>query len=265
MINQDLENSRKNVSHNEPTYIDDTSIGEFIYKSLNNNADPDYREFHSRLVPTVDANTIIGVRTPSLRRIAKEVSKRKDVDIFLESLPHRLFDENQIHAFIIGGEKNYDKAIELYSRFLPYVDNWATCDQLPVKIFEKNPDETLKHVNCWLTSSHCYTIRFAIGILMRMYLDDLFENDFCVQVAKTRMPDSEDTPASKDDIYYVDMMRAWYFAEALHKQEQAALPYLEQKGHNAPLDEWTRRKAIQKAIESYRIKKEMKDYLRTLR
>ena len=148
---------------------------------------------------------------------------------------------------------------------LPYVDNWATCDQLPVKVLAKRPDETLERVDRWLASKHCYTIRFGIGVLMRLYLDELFDERFLAMVAQTRMPSTEERPASDDDIYYVDMMRAWYFAEALTKQEAAALPYLEQQDDEALLDEWTRRKGIQKAIESRRITDEMKAHLRTLR
>ena len=223
------------------------------------------REFHSRLVPTVDARTIAGVRTPALRKIAKELARREDAGTFLRALPHRLFDENQVHAFCIGLERDYDTALELYERFLPFVDNWATCDQLPVKVLAKRPNETLSHVERWLASKHCYTIRFGISVLMRLYLDELFDERFLAMVAQTRMPSTEERPASDDDIYYVDMMRAWYFAEALAKQEVVALPYLEHQGDEALLDEWTRRKGIQKAIESRRISDAMKAYLRTLR
>lgn len=247
-----------------PGFGEDTA-SEFVCRSLARNVDPDYRDFHARLVPTVDKKTIAGVRTPALRTIAKELVKRDDVDAFLKTLPHRLFDENQVHAFAIGLEKDYDAALALYERFLPFVDNWATCDQLPVKVFAKRPDETLEHIEHWLTSRHCYTIRFAMGVLMRLYLDELFDERFLDSVAHTRMPNTAESPASEDDIYYVDMMRAWYFAEALAKQETSALPYLELQGDEALLDEWTRRKAIQKAIESRRITSEMKGYLRTLR
>ena len=247
-----------------PGFGEDTA-SEFVCRSLEANVDLDYRAFHSRLVPNVDPKTIAGIRTPALRKIAKELAKRDDANTFLRALPHRLFDENQVHAFTIGAERDYDKALELYERFLPFVDNWATCDQLPTKVFAKRPGETLDQVKRWLASDHCYTIRFALGILMRLYLDELFEPRFCEWVAATRMPNSKAHPATEDDIYYVDMMRAWYFAEALAKQEAAALPYLERQGDEALLDEWTRRKAIQKAIESRRIAASMKDYLRTLR
>ncbi len=247
-----------------PGFGEDTA-GEFVCRSLAENVDPGYRDFHSRLVPTVDTRTIAGVRTPALRKIAKELARREDADAFLRTLPHHLFDENQVHAFCIGLERDYDTALELYERFLPHVDNWATCDQLPVKVLAKRPDETLERVQRWLDSKHCYTIRFGIGVLMRLYLDELFDEHFLDMVAQTRMPSTEGCPASDDDIYYVDMMRAWYFAEALAKQEEAVLPYLERQGDEALLDEWTRRKGIQKAIESRRITDEMKAYLRTLR
>ena len=247
-----------------PGFGEDTA-GEFVCRSLEANVDLDYRAFHSRLVPNVDPKTIAGVRTPALRKIAKELAKRDDASTFLRALPHRLFDENQVHAFTIGAERDYDKALELYERFLSFVNNWATCDQLPTKVFAKRPEETLEQVKRWLASDHCYTIRFAIGILMKLYLDELFEPRFCEWVAAARMPNSEAHPATEDDIYYVDMMRAWYFAEALTKQEAAALPYLERKDNEALLDEWTRRKAIQKAIESRRITASMKDHLRALR
>lgn len=247
-----------------PGFGEDTA-GEFVCRSLAQNVDLGYRDFHARLVPTVDKRTIAGVRTPALRKIAKELVRREDAGGFLRTLPHRLFDENQVHAFAIGLERDYDVAIGRYDAFLPYVDNWATCDQLPVKVLGARPDETLGHVERWLASGHCYTIRFAMGVLMRLFLDELFEERFLEMVAQTRMPGDEDGSASEDDVYYVDMMRAWYLAEALARQETAVLPYLERRGDEALLDEWTRRKGIQKAIESRRIGDEMKGYLRSLR
>lgn len=269
-----------------PGFGEDTAH-EFVNRSLAQHVDLVFRDFHTKLVPSVDAKTIAGVRTPVLRKIAKELMRRDDADVFLTSLPHRLFEENQVHAFAIGLEKDYETAIARYDAFLPYVDNWATCDQLPVKVLATRPAETLAHIERWLASEHCYTIRFAMGVLMRLYLDELFEERFLNLVASTHMPDNKENPASENDIYYVDMMRAWYFAEALAKQETMTLPYLEQRDTTAELnakrntdevissqkrndtvvqlDEWTRRKAIQKAIESRRIRDDMKDYLRTLR
>lgn len=243
---------------------DDTAL-EFVNRGIAEHVDHGYKAFHSKLVPNLDPKIIAGVRTPDLREIARELAKRDDAKDFYKTLPHRLFDENQVHAFAIGLEKDYDAAIKLYDTFLPYVDNWATCDQLPVKTLAKQPERTLEKVDEWLASAHCYTIRFGIGVLMRLYLDELFERRFLDTVASARMPSSDEAPASKDDVYYVDMMRAWYFAEALTKQEQATLPYLERKGDAALLDEWTRRKGIQKAIESRRISDEMKAHLRDCR
>lgn len=237
---------------------------EFVRRSLAEHADPAYKDFHGKLIPTVDPEVIVGVRTPALRKIAKELIRRSDASTFLEALPHRFYDENQVHAFVIGLEKDFNTAVALYERFLPFVDNWATCDQLPVSVFAKEPKATLKNVERWMGSGHCYTIRFAIGVLMKLFLDDRFEERLLARVAQARMP-NEAGAASKDDIYYVDMMRAWYFAEALAKQEAAALPYLERQGSEALLDEWTRRKAIQKAIESRRIPDTMKAHLRTCR
>lgn len=241
-------------------------IGEFIARSLSEQIDEDYRAFNAKLIPNVDTKRIIGVRTPDLRKIAREASRRDDARAFLKALPHRLFEEDQMHAFIIGHERDYETALALYDAFLPYVNNWATCDQLPVKILETNPERTLEKVAEWLGSGQCYTIRFGMGVLMRLFLDERFDVRFLDQVTKTRMPESADgETASEQDVYYVDMMRAWFFAEALAKQEADALPYLERTGEEALLDEWTRRKAIQKAIESRRISDEMKEHLRTCR
>lgn len=247
-----------------PGFGEDTAQ-EFVCRSLAQNVDLEFRDFHKKLIPTVDPKTIAGVRTPALRKIAKDLAKREDAPTFLNALPHRLFDENQVHAFAIGQEKDYCAALKLYEKFLPHIDNWATCDQLPTKVLAKRPEETLEHVQQWIASSHCYIIRFAIGVLMSHYLDDLFEERFLEMVANAHMPSLPEVPASEDDVYYVNMMRAWYFAEALAKQEQPALQYFKCSGENALLDEWTRRKAIQKAIESRRIAPETKDYLRELR
>lgn len=238
---------------------------EFVDRSIFESIDEGYRAFHTKLVPSVDSDAIAGVRTPALRKIAKALAKRKDTADFLRGLPHRLFDENQVHAFTIGLEKDYDKAVGMLDRFLPYVDNWATCDQLSVKVLAKRPEETLLKVDEWMASGHCYTIRFGMGVLMHLYLDGLFQTEHLEKVAGTRMPGAEDGSADELDIYYVDMMRAWYFAEALVKQPDESIVYVERRGEDALLDEWTRRKAIQKAIESFRIPSEMKDYLRTLR
>lgn len=240
------------------------SACEFVARRLSEQVDLAYWDFMARLTPTVNPGHMVGVRTPALRAIAKDLVRRDDAASFLRALPHRLFEENQVHAFAIGLERDYDRALKLYNRFLPYVDNWATCDQLPVKTFASDPERTLGQIDAWLASGRCYTVRFGIGVLMRLFLDELFDPRLLDVVAAARMPQitADGSPASEDDIYYVDMMRAWYFAEALAKQEPAALPYLERRGDAALLDEWTRRKAIQKAIESRRISPSMKERLR---
>lgn len=238
---------------------------EFVDRAIYENIDEGYRAFQSKLLPTVDPETFAGVRTPALRKIAKQLRKRGDAGDFLRALPHRLFDENQVHAFAIGLERDYDTAVAELDRFLPFVDNWATCDQLSVKVLAAQPERTLQKAREWLASPRCYTIRFGIGVLMQLYLDDLFQPGFLALVAGARMPSPHDEPASEADVYYVDMMRAWYFAEALVKQEDASMPYFERTGGDALLDEWTRRKAIQKAIESLRVPDALKDRLRTLR
>ena len=212
--------------------------------------DRPYGAFQSKLIPTADPEIFIGVRTPDLRKYAKQLVKRDDIFDFLHALPHQYFDENQLHAFILSEMKDYGICIEEVDRFLPYVDNWATCDQLSPKAFGKNKDRLLLHIRNWIESDHTYTKRFAIGMLMQHYLDDDFDSDYPEIVAKVR---SEE--------YYVNMMIAWYFATALAKQYEAVIPYIE----GQRLDVWTHNKAIQKARESRRITPEQKEYLKTLK
>ena len=212
--------------------------------------DVKYREMQIRIIPTVKPESIIGVRTPELRQIAKQYAQAEEIGVFLKDLPHQCFEENQLHAFILSGMKDYDVCLEELNRFLPYVDNWATCDQMSPKVFRKHRKELLNSIREWIGSKETYTIRFGIGMLMEHYLDGDFDPVYPEMAAGVR---SEE--------YYVNMMTAWYFATALAKQYDAALPYIEQ--HR--LDDWTHNKAIQKAIESYRITPEQKDYLRTLK
>ena len=212
--------------------------------------DTKYRDFQGKLIPTVDPKTIIGVRTPDLRTLAKELAKQEDIGTFLDTLPHTYFDENQLHAFILSELKDYGQCIQRIKEFLPYIDNWATCDQLSPKAFKKHKTELLKEIKSWLKSDKTYTVRFAVGMLMQHYLDDDFKSDYPKLVA-----------AIKSDEYYINMMRAWYFATALAKQYDAIIPYIEQK----KLDPWTHNKAIQKAVESYRITSEQKEYFKTFR
>ena len=224
--------------------------------------DVKYRNFQKKLIPTVDPESVIGVRTPELRKLAKQLARLRtsktaadcktaaDVEAFLKDLPHEYFDENQLHAFIVSEDKDYERCMADVEEFLPYVDNWATCDQMSPKVFKKNKDGLLLHVRKWLKSDRTYTVRFAIGMLMEHFLDDDFDPEYPKLVAKV-----------KSDEYYVNMMIAWYFATALAKQHDAVIPYLEEQ----KLDVWTHNKTIQKARESYRITPEQKEYLKTLK
>ena len=209
-----------------------------------------YRDFQSRLIPSADADSMIGVRTPDLRKYARQLSCREDIQGFLDELPHKYFDENQLHAFIVSEIKDYESCMAETERFLPYVDNWATCDQMSPKVFKKHKPELLKKIKKWIESDKTYTIRFAIEMLMEHFLDEDYDPSYPEMAAAVR---SEE--------YYVNMMRAWYFATALAKQYETILPYIEQQR----LDTWTHNKTIQKAVESYRITGEQKKYLKTLR
>lgn len=226
-------------------------INEEIINNLNSLSDSKYRDFQIKLIPgTTSSDHMIGVRTPDLRKYAKELSKRDDISDFLNNLPHKYFDENQLHAFVISLMKDYDKCMCEVERFLPYVDNWATCDQMSPKIFKKNKEKLLEKIRDWIASDKTYTIRFGIKMLMEHFLDDDFDLQYPDMVASVR---SEE--------YYVNMMIAWYFATALAKQYDSILPYIEEKR----LDIWTHNKAIQKSIESYRITDDQKSYLRSLK
>lgn len=247
-----------------PGFGEDTA-GEFVCRELAGHVDEGYGDFMARCIPTLDRRRIAGVRTPDLRRIARMLGRREDAGSFMRALPHRLFEENQVHAFALGAVGDYDAAIGLYDAFLSHVDNWATCDQLPVRVLAQRPAETLAHVDRWLASGSCHTMRFAIGVLMRLFLGERFEPRFLDKVAAARFPCAPDCPEPGSDAYYVDMMRAWYFAEALARQGEHAIPYLERWGGGAPLDEWTRRKAVQKALESRKITPEFKALLRAWR
>lgn len=212
--------------------------------------DKGYRDLQRKLIPTVPAEAFIGVRTPQLRKLAKEAAKREDVGEFLADLPHKYFDENQLHAFIISGMRDFDQCTEELERFLPFVDNWATCDQMSPKVFKRHRAALLERIRAWLASDHAYTVRFAIGMLMEHYLGDDFDPAYPEMVAEIRSGE-----------YYVNMMIAWYFATALARQYEAALPYIEDRR----LEKWTHNKAIQKALESYRVPDERKACLRMLR
>ena len=251
---------------------------DIIQKQLFSLQDKKYKEFQVKLIPGVDPDTVIGVRTPELRKLAKELAKglskepvkgnakvgpgeptkgrAKDTatgsptEAFLAALPHKYFDENQLHAFIVSEIKDYDRCIAEVNSFLPCVDNWATCDQMSPKVFAKHKPELLKEIKTWLKSKETYTVRFAIGMLMQHFLDEDYDVAYPKLVAKIR-----------SDEYYVNMMIAWYFATALAKQYETVIPFIEQN----KLDLWTHNKTVQKAVESYRITDEQKQYLRSMK
>ena len=212
--------------------------------------DTAYRDFNSKLIPTVDKSLFIGVRTPELRKYAKQLAKREDIEEFLHSLPHKYFDENQLHAFIVSEIKDFKSCVDKVNEFLPYIDNWATCDQLSPKVFKKHHKELIAYIKEWLESDKVYTLRFGIGMLMEHFLDEDFDIIYPETVSNIR-----------SDEYYVNMMIAWYFATALVKRYESVLPFIE----NRRLDIWTHNKAIQKAVESYRISTDRKTYLKELK
>ena len=208
-----------------------------------------YKNFHSALMPTVNPDLVIGVRVPELRSFAKAFAKTPDAEAFLKTLPHKYYEENNVHAFIIQQEKDFDRAISLTEGFLPFVDNWATCDMLRPKVFGKNPEKLLPYIYRWLGSDRPYTVRFGIGMLHSFYLDENFKPEHLERVSQIR-----------SDEYYVNMMTAWYFQTALVKQPDSAIPYI--TGRKLPV--WVHNKTIRKAAESLKISKEMKEYLKTL-
>ena len=212
--------------------------------------DREYSAFMSRLIPSVETDKIIGIRTPELKKQAKDFSKQEGCESFLSALPHRYFEENQLHAFILSKYKDFDSCISQVCLFLPYVDNWATCDQMSPKAFRKHQPDLLPYIREWISSDRTYTVRFAMKTLMDHYLDAFYDTQYSDLVCSVQ---SEE--------YYINMMRAWYFATGLAKQYESFLPYIEEYR----LDKWTHNKTIQKAIESYRVADEQKAYLNTFR
>ena len=225
-------------------------MNERILFCLHEMQDEAYRNFQRKLIPDIDPETIIGVRTPQLRALAKQLRGTEEAAAFLTALPHGTFEENQLHSFLIGQEKGFDTCLALVNNFLPFVNNWATCDQFAPKALTKDTDRLLASIQAWLASDHVYSIRFGVNCLMRWYLDDAFDPAYLKWVS-----------ALRSEEYYVNMGIAWYFATALAKQWDAAVPVIEGK----VLDRWTHNRAIQKAIESNRLTEEQKAYLRTLR
>ena len=212
--------------------------------------DIEYRRFHSKLMPTVDYEKIIGVRIPVLRKFSNDFARSEEWWGFVEKLPHKYYEEDNLHAFLLEKIKDFDVAIKYTEDFLPYIDHWATCDMFMPKVFKKNKDKILSYALKWIKSDHIYTIRYGIGILMKLFLDEDFKEEYLHIVGNV-----------KSGEYYVNMMIAWYFATALAKQYNCTVKYIEQKR----LDVWVHNKTIQKAVESYRIPKEIKEYLKTFK
>lgn len=218
-----------------------------VQKSLFEMQDTKYRDFHAKLMPNIDKNTIIGVRTPDIRKLAKEI--KGNTGDFLEKLPHKYYEENNLHACLLSEIADFDDCIAKLNAFLPYVDNWATCDIMKPKCFKKNKEKLLSEIEKWLKSEHEYSVRFGIEMLMTHFLDEDFDEKYLEKVSKI-----------KSDKYYINMMIAWYFATALAKQWDFAIKYIE----NRTLSEWVHKKTIQKAVESYRITEKQKEYLKNL-
>lgn len=221
-----------------------------IINKLKELSNEKYREFQSKLVPNIPKDTILGVKTPEMRTLAKKLYNTKEAEAFLKDLPHKYYEENLLHTFLISLIKDYDECIREVDRFLPYVDCWPVSDQSSPKVFKKNHSKLIEKVKEWISSTHVYTSRFGMRILMNEYLDDDFKKEYLDLVANKTIDD-----------YYLKMMQAWYFATALAKQYDSTIVYFE----NHLLDEWVHKKAIQKAIESYRVKDQNKEYLKKLR
>lgn len=225
-------------------------INEDIREELFRFQDVKYRDFQRKLIPTINPEAVIGVRTPELRKYAKILVKTENIQEFLDDLPHQYFDENQLHAFIISEIKDYERCMKAVIQFLPFVDNWASCDQMSPKVFTKHRPELIEQIKDWIRSDDTYTVRFGIGMLMKHFLDEDFDPAYSKMVSEIR-----------SDEYYINMMIAWYFATALAKQYDVILPYIEGKN----LDAWTHNKAIQKSVESSRITLKQKEYLKSLK
>jgi 3-methyladenine DNA glycosylase AlkD len=223
---------------------------ELILAQLRENQDETYGKFQRKLLPTVDPTKIIGVRTPVLRSMAKQLGKDEGRSDFLSELPHTYFEENLLHGLIISENAEFQSCIEQLERFLPYMDNWAVCDQTAPKVFKKHREALLPYIRNWLTSEHVYTVRFAIGMLMRHFLEEDFKPEYLDMVTQIQ-----------SDAYYINMEIAWYMATALAKQWEATIPYLEAK----TMDRWVHNRTIQKARESYRMTDAQKAYLKTLK
>ena len=221
-----------------------------VYERLAACGDEKYRDFQSKLVPNIPKETILGVKTPDMRRIAKEIRGTAEAETFLRELPHQYYEENLVHFFLIAMIKDFNECVEAVERFLPYVDCWPVCDQSTPKVFSKNHEKLLPLIRKWIGSEHVYTARFGIRMLMNEFLGEDFQPEYLEWVA-----------AVEGEDYYIRMMVAWYFATALAKQYDESVVYIEERR----LEPWTHKKAIQKAVESFRVSGEHKEYLKTFR
>ena len=212
--------------------------------------DDQYKEFQAKLVPNIPAETILGVRTPQMREIAKKIAAGPERDAFLKSLPHKYYEENLIHFFVLSLMKDFDECVRAVEEFLPYVDCWPVSDQATPKPFRKNHEKLLPYIRKWIDSDHVYTARFGMRMLMNEFLGEDFKEEYLAWIAD-----------KKGDDYYLQMMQAWYFATALAKQYDASVKYIEQR----KLNEWVHKKSIQKAVESFRVSDEHKEYLKSFR
>lgn len=225
-------------------------MSEYIFKGLQNLKDEENAKFQQKLTPGVPEDKFLGVRVPLCRKLAKDLMKNNPVEAaeFREHLPHDYFDENMLHGLMIAEIRDYDQCIEELDRFLPYIDNWAVCDSLSPVVLKKNHEKLIVKCREWISSKDIYTIRFGMLMMMKHFLEEDFDNEYLQLVCKV-----------SSDEYYINMMRAWYFATALAKQWEDTIPFITEKR----LDDWTHNKTIQKAKESYRITKEQKEYLQS--
>jgi len=221
-----------------------------VYERLLEVKDPEYQEFQAKLVPNIPSDTILGVRTPQMRQVAKEVNADPGKDAFLHDLPHKYYEENLVHFFVIAMIKDFETCVKAVEEFLPYVDCWPVSDQSTPKVFKKNHEKLLPYIRKWIASDHVYTSRFGMRMLMNEFLGEDFREEYPELVAERG-----------GDDYYLKMMEAWYFATALAKRYDETVVYIEERR----LDEWVHKKSIQKAIESYRVTDEHKEYLKSLR
>lgn len=221
-----------------------------VYERLAACGSEQYRDFQSKLVPNIPKETILGVRTPDMRKIAKEIRGTAEAEEFLSELPHGYYEENLVHFFLIAMIRDFDECVRAVDAFLPYVDCWPVSDQATPRAFRKNHRKLLPYVRKWIASEHVYTARFGLRMLMNEFLGEDFCEEYLALAASRGNGD-----------YYLRMMAAWFFATALAKRYDETVPYIRE----GKLDEWVRRKAIQKALESFRVSGAHKEELKRLR